>query len=71
MNQLPGTPHIGLDFRPDTTDSIGTVTNVETKPGKGRNAKPVHTVTYHYAHAPEKTYTRNYEEVRSMAWPIA
>lgn len=64
---LPVAPHVGLTFRPDTTDSVGTVLGVTPKRVKGR---VVHDVTYSYAHEPEVTYSRPYSEVRAMAWPL-
>jgi hypothetical protein len=59
---LPATPRVGLAFRPDTTDSIGTVTKV--LPG-GRQGP---TVQYTYAHEPDVTHTRPWHEVRNLGW---
>jgi hypothetical protein len=61
QTNLPATPHVGLTFRPDTTDSIGTVTKV-TSGGRGPS------VTYSYAHEPDVTHTRPWHEVRNLGW---
>lgn len=65
---LPATPYIGQQFRPDGTNSVATIIEVH-----GTKAKPG--VTYQYTHdgpadkAPK--YSRPYAEVVSMAWDVA
>lgn len=62
QTDLPAAPHVGLTFRPDTTDSIGTITKVQ--PG-GRQGP---TVFYAYEHAPAVVYSRPWHEVRNLGW---
>jgi hypothetical protein len=61
---LPEAPTVGLTFRPDTTDSIGTVKKV-TKDRRGWF------VEYSYEHAPAVTYGRPWAEVRNLGWAVA
>lgn len=61
---LPDNPTVGLTFRPDTTDSIGTVLKV-TKDRHGWFVK------YSYDHDPEVTYGRPWHEVRNLGWAVA
>ncbi|WP_323986252.1 hypothetical protein [Microbacterium plantarum] len=56
---LPEVPVVGLQFRPDKTDSIGTVT-----------AKRGASVEYTFAHAPEVVHTRPWHEVRRISWAV-
>ena len=63
IQTLPEKPTVGLQFRPDTTDSIGTVLKV----GSGRGGV---VVTYSYSHAPEVEHSRPYSELRRLGWPV-
>lgn len=65
IGELPKKAHIGLTFRPASTDSIGTIIGIENQKVRGR---VVQHVTYNYEHTPEQTHTRPYDEVRSMAF---
>jgi len=61
---MPAKPFVGLVFRPDTTDALGIITNVQ-------NSKSGATVEYRFKHdgLPENAprYSRPYSEVRRMA----
>lgn len=61
---LPVKPHVGLRFRPDTTDSIGTITHVSQDSRRG----PV--VAYVFDHEPAQTHSRPWSEVRNLGWAI-
>lgn len=67
LDVMPKTPHIGMQFNPDTTDSIGTIHRVVNGRVAGRR---VTNVTYSYAHAHEVEHTRDYVEVQRMAWAV-
>jgi hypothetical protein len=57
---LPSAPRVGLTFRPDTTDSVGTI--LEVRGGQ---------VTYSYSHDPQTKHTRSYSDIRNLGWARA
>lgn len=66
-NPLPATAHVGLQFRPDGTDSIATVLGLSKAKVRGRETSEV---TYTFEHSEGVTYSRPYSEVQRMAWAV-
>lgn len=54
---LPVKPRIGLQFRPDGTNSVGTILSINKRE-----------VTYSYDHDPSATYSAPYSDVRNLGW---
>lgn len=61
---LPQHPKVGMRFRPDKTDSIGTIVDVRSGGREGT------VVTYKFDHEPEVTHTRPWFEVRRLGWAL-